>query len=81
MVKEKPKLYSFRWIILLCYTIAVFVNNISGEIYVSISNEIIGIYDTSETMVTMASTGFMIMHPLLSIPCSQCIMLFLISYC
>lgn len=67
---ERPKLYQYRWIILSFYTIAVFANNIPGEIYVSVSNELIEVYDTSETLVTMASTSFMIMHPILSIPCS-----------
>lgn len=67
---ERPKLYQYRWIILSFYITAVFVNNIPGEIYVSISNELIEIYDTSETLVTMASTSYMLMHPILSIPCS-----------
>ncbi|CAD8138414.1 unnamed protein product [Paramecium pentaurelia] len=73
---ERPKLYQYRWIILPFYITAVFVNNIPGEIYVSISNELIEIYDTSETLVTMASTSYMIMHPILSIPCSQ----FIVNY-
>ncbi|CAD8102920.1 unnamed protein product [Paramecium sonneborni] len=55
---ERPKLYQYRWIILTLYTLSVFVNNIPGEIYVSVSNELIEIYNTSETMVTMASTSY-----------------------
>lgn len=67
---EIPKLYQYRWIILCFYIISVFVNNIPGEIYVSVSNELIEIYDTLETLVTMSSTSYMLMHPILSIPCS-----------
>lgn len=67
---ERPILYQRRWIILSFYIISVFVNNIPGEIYVSVSNDLIEIYDTSETLVTMASTSYMLMHPILSIPCS-----------
>ncbi|CAD8136529.1 unnamed protein product [Paramecium octaurelia] len=73
---ERPKLYQYRWIIVFFYIIAVFVNNIPGEIYVSVSNELIAIYDTSETLVTMAATSYMIMHPILSIPCSQFIVIY-----
>lgn len=67
---EKLTLYSWRWVVVVLFVLAVFVNSIPGEIYVPIAEDLEKIYDTSETMITLASTSYMIMHPILSIPCS-----------
>ncbi|CAD8138646.1 unnamed protein product [Paramecium pentaurelia] len=74
--QEKSKLYKWRWVVLILFTMAVFMNSIPGEIYVPASNETQLIYSESETMITLAQTSYVIMHPILSIPCSQ----FIVKY-
>ncbi|CAD8142845.1 unnamed protein product [Paramecium octaurelia] len=74
--QEKAKLYKWRWVVLILFTLAVFMNSIPGEIYVPASSETQLIYSESETMITLAQTSYVIMHPILSIPCSQ----FIVKY-
>ncbi|CAD8067678.1 unnamed protein product [Paramecium primaurelia] len=56
--------YNYRWIILTCYLLVVFINGISYQTFIPNAKQFVQLYDVDEQIITLTGTIYLIMQPL-----------------
>lgn len=64
--------------IIIFFYLAVLINGIPFEICAPIATSLSNIYSVSDSIVTLSSTSYLLMHPLLSFQCAHCIYIYII---
>ncbi|CAK77267.1 unnamed protein product (macronuclear) [Paramecium tetraurelia] len=60
------KIYSqhtYRWIILTCYLVVVFINGISYQTFIPNAKQFVQLYNVDEQIITLTGTIYLIMQP------------------
>ncbi|CAD8074754.1 unnamed protein product [Paramecium sonneborni] len=53
--------YKYRWIILMCYLIVVFINGIGYQTFIPNAKQFVQLYDLDEQIITLTGTIYLIM--------------------